>query len=151
MWVRRILTGAVMGAGLLLGTAAMADSAGHVTGVGGIFVKSKDPKALAAWYRDVLGLDVKSWGGAMLAYDAPGHPHVAVWSAFGEASDHMAPSTREFMINFAVDDMDAFLAKLKAKGVAVLSVDDESDPSGRFAWILDPDGTKIELWQPKAK
>jgi catechol 2,3-dioxygenase-like lactoylglutathione lyase family enzyme len=140
-----------VGAAMVLATAAMAESAGHVTGVGGVFVKSKDPKALAAWYRDVLGLDVKSWGGAMLAYDAPGHPHVVVWSAFSQTTDHMAPSTREFMLNFAVDDMDAFLGKLKAKGVEVLSRDDTSDPSGRFAWIMDPDGTKIELWQPKPK
>jgi predicted enzyme related to lactoylglutathione lyase len=62
----------------------------------------------------------------------------------------MVPSTREVMIDFAVDDLDAFLAKLKAKGVSVIKRDD-SDPSGRFAWIMDPDGTKIELWQSKAK
>jgi predicted enzyme related to lactoylglutathione lyase len=62
----------------------------------------------------------------------------------------MAPSTREFMIDFAVDDLDAILARLAAKGVPILKRDD-TDPTGRFAWILDPDGTKIELWQPKAK
>jgi predicted enzyme related to lactoylglutathione lyase len=61
----------------------------------------------------------------------------------------MAPSTREFMMNFAVDDMDAIIARLEAKGVTILKRND-SDPYGRFAWILDPDGTKIELWQPKA-
>jgi predicted enzyme related to lactoylglutathione lyase len=60
----------------------------------------------------------------------------------------MAPSTREFMINFAVDDMDAIIARVTAKGVHVLKRDD-NDPFGRFAWILDPDGVKIELWQPK--
>ena len=127
-----------------------ADPVGHITGLGGVFVKSKDPKALAAWYRDVLGVKIESWGGAMLSYDAPGHPHVLVWNALPEGSDYTTPSTREFMLNFAVDDMDAFLAKLKAKGVTVLKRDD-SDPSGSFAWIVDPDGTKIELWQPKAK
>jgi predicted enzyme related to lactoylglutathione lyase len=62
----------------------------------------------------------------------------------------MAPSTREFMLNFAVDDMDAFIAKLEAKGVKILKRDD-SDPTGKFAWIVDPDGTKIEFWQPKPK
>jgi len=123
---------------------------GHVTGVGGIFVRSKDPKALAAWYRDVLGVKIETWGGAKLSYDAPGHPPVLVWSAFPETTDYMAPSTREFMINFAVDDLDAILVRLKEKGVTVLKRDD-SDPNGSFAWILDPDGTKIELWQPKAK
>lgn len=127
-----------------------AQPAGRITGVGGLFVKSKDPKALAAWYRDVLGIPLEPWGGAALRSDAPGHPPAVIWNAFAQTTDYMAPSTREFMINFAVDDLDAFLDTLKAKGVAVLKRDD-SDPSGRFAWIVDPDGTKIELWQPKAK
>jgi predicted enzyme related to lactoylglutathione lyase len=140
-----------VGLGLTMAPADLhADPVGHITGVGGLFVKSKDPKALAAWYRDVLGVTLEPWGGAMLRYDAPGHPPVLVWSAFPQASDQMAPSTREFMINFAVDDLNAFLARLKAKGVAVIKRDD-SDPNGSFAWIMDPDGTKIELWQPKAK
>jgi len=127
---------------------AAAEPAGHITGIGGVFVRSKDPKALAAWYRDVLGIKVESWGGAMLRTDAPGHPAVVVWNAMPEKTDYFAPSTREFMINFAVDDMDAFVARLQAKGVAVLKRDD-SDPHGRFAWILDPDGTRIELYQPR--
>ncbi len=139
--------------GLLLSLAPLglrAEPAGHVTGVGGLFVRSKDPKALAAWYRDVLGVTLQPWGGALLRYDAPGHPQVLVWSPFPQSTAYMAPSTREFMIDFAVDDLDAILARVQAKGVAVLKRDD-SDPDGRFAWILDPDGTKIELWQPKAK
>jgi catechol 2,3-dioxygenase-like lactoylglutathione lyase family enzyme len=127
-----------------------AEPAGRITGLGGVFVRSKDPKALVAWYRDVLGIAVESWGGAMLRYDAPGHPPMVVWTAFPPSTTEMAPSTREFMINFGVDDMDAYLAKLKAKGVEPIKRDD-TDPNGRFAWILDPDGTKIELWQPKAK
>ncbi len=121
---------------------------GHITGIGGVFFKAKDPKALAAWYRDVLGVAVEDWGGAALRYDAPGHPSVAVWSPFAADTKYFAPSTREFMINFAVDDLDAVIAQLEAKGVKVLGRDD-SDPSGRFAWILDPEGTKIELWQDK--
>ena len=129
---------------------AAAAEPGRITGVGGVFFKSKDPKALAAWYRDVLGLPIQSWGGATLAYDAPGHPPIVVWNAFKADTDYFKPSDRDFMLNFAVDDMDAFIARLKAKGVAILRQDD-SDPSGRFAWILDPDGTKIELWQPKPK
>ncbi|MGI4731162.1 MAG: VOC family protein [Janthinobacterium lividum] len=127
---------------------AMAEQPGHVTGIGGVFVKSKDPKALAQWYRDVLGLDVKPWGGAAVPFDAPGHPPKVSWTAFPETGDYMSPSTREFMINFAVDDMDAMVARLTAHGVPILKRDD-SDPFGRFAWIQDPDGTKIELWQPK--
>jgi catechol 2,3-dioxygenase-like lactoylglutathione lyase family enzyme len=129
--------------------AAHADTPGHITGVGGVFLKSKDPKALAAWYRDVLGIAIEPWGGALLKYDAPGHPPVVVWNAFPAGADYMAPSTREFMIDFAVDDLDAFLARLKTKGVTPLKRDDSAE--GKFAWILDPDGTKIELWQPKAK
>ncbi len=127
---------------------AMAEQPGHVTGVGGVFVKSRDPKALAQWYREVLGLDVKPWGGAALPFDAPGHPPKVSWTAFPDSSDYMSPSTREFMINFAVDDMDAIIARVTAKGVAVLKRDD-NDAFGRFAWIQDPDGTKIELWQSK--
>ncbi len=123
-------------------------AAGHITGVGGIFFKSKDPKALAAWYRDVLGIALEEWGGAALRYDAAGHPPAVVWSPFSERTDYFAPSSREYMVNFAVDDMNAFLARIEAKGVKVLKRDD-SDPNGKFAWIMDPDGTKIELWQPK--
>jgi catechol 2,3-dioxygenase-like lactoylglutathione lyase family enzyme len=121
---------------------------GRVTGIGGIFFRSKDPKALAAWYRDVLGLPIENWGGAALTYDAPGHPPALIWSPFPDKTDYMAPSTREFMINFAVDNLDALLHRIAAKGVKPLRRDDK-DPNGRFAWILDPDGTKIELWEPK--
>ena len=128
----------------------MAEQAGHVTGIGGVFVKSKDPKALAKWYRDVLGLEVKPWGGAVLPFDAPGHPPKISWTPFPDTSDYMSPSTRDFMINFAVDDMDAMIARLAAHGVMILKRDD-GDAFGRFVWIQDPDGTKIELWQPKGR
>lgn len=131
-----------------LSLSARAEPAGRITGVGGVFVTSPDPKALAAWYRDVLGIQLEPWGGATLRYDAPGHPPVLVWNPLRSGSKYLAPSKREFSIDFAVDDLDAFLARLKAKGVVVLKRDD-SDPDGSFAWILDPDGTKIELWQPK--
>ncbi len=124
-----------------------APAPGRITGIGGIFFKSKDPKALAAWYRDVLGIQIGTWGGATLRYDAPGHPPYVVWNAFSQDTDYFAPSTQPYMLNFAVDDMDAFLARLKSKGVVILKRDDK-DPNGKFAWILDPDGTKIELWQP---
>jgi predicted enzyme related to lactoylglutathione lyase len=147
MRVRRILALAAVGAAMLSASAAMAQPAGHITGLAGVYVKSKDPKAVAAWYRDVLGLDVKSWGGAILHADAPGHPPYALWSSFPETSEEMAGSTREYSINFAVDDLDAFVARLTAKGVAILKR--EEDKTGKFAWILDPEGAKIEFWQPK--
>jgi len=132
------------------GQAAPADNAGHVTGIGGVFFKAKDPKALAAWYRDALGLDVQAWGGAVLRADAPGHPPALAWNPFPASTTHFAPSTGDFMINYAVDDMDAIAARLKAKGVEIVKrVDD--DPYGRFAWIMDPEGNKVELWEPKPK
>jgi catechol 2,3-dioxygenase-like lactoylglutathione lyase family enzyme len=147
MQVRLLLALAAIAAGDYAAAPVWAQPVGRVTGVGGIFVKSKDPKALAAWYRDVLGLKVETWGGAMLRYDAPGHPPMVIWAPFTANSDEMAGSTREFMLNLAVDDMDAFVARLTAKGVPILKRD--QDANGKFAWILDPDGAKIELWQPK--
>ena len=122
--------------------------AGHVTGIGGVFIKARDPKALAAWYRDVLGLPLQPWGGAALRYDAPQHPPAAAWSAFPASTAYFAPSTAPFMIDYAVDDLDAILARLHAKGVEPLKRSDD-DTSGKFAWILDPEGNKVELWEPK--
>lgn len=144
------------GVGILLGglvafllPAAAQAQAGHITGIGGVFVTSKDPKALAAWYRDVLGIVIEPWGGAILRYDAPGHPPVAVWTVLRETSPQIAPSSRGFMLDFAVDDLDAMVGRLEAKGVKILKR--TSDETGKFAWILDPDGTKIELWQPLSR
>ena len=150
MSVRAIMAlclGVLLAAGS--GEALSAEPAGHITGVGGVFFKAKDPKALAAWYRDVLGLPLEAWGGAALRYDAPKHPPAVAWSAFPASTKYFAPSTGDVMINYAVDDMDAILARLHAKDVAVLKQD--SDANGRFAWILDPEGNKVELWEPKAK
>jgi len=123
---------------------------GHVTGVGGIFFKARDPKALSAWYRDRLGITLEPWGGAILRYDAPGHPPVLTWTPFPATTHYFAPSTRDVMIDFAVDDLDALIKKLQAGGTKILDRSD-TDPNGKFAWILDPEGTKIELWQPSRK
>jgi len=142
--------GLAFAAALIWGAPSHGESTmAHITGVGGIFFKSPDPKKLAAWYRDVLGIKIEGWGGALLSYDAKGHPPVLVWNPFPSDTKHFEPSRREFMINFAVDDIDSFVAMLKSKHVKILQRDDDSDPAGRFAWIADPDGTKIELWQPK--
>lgn len=145
----RILLALCLAAPLASGAAepSSTETAGHITGVGGLFFKAKDPKALAAWYRDVLGLPLQSWGGAVLPYDAPQHPPAVIWNVLPESTKYLAPSTSGLMINYAVDDMDAFIARLGAKGVTPLKRTDDS--SGRFAWILDPEGNKIELWQPK--
>ena len=118
-----------------------------ITGIGGVFIKSPNPKGLSAWYRDVLGLEIEGWGGAALKRSQQSPPQ-AVWSPFEEGTQYFAPSTRDAMVNFAVDDLDAFLKQIEAKGVKVLGRM-ETDPNGKFAWILDPDGTKIEFWEPK--
>ena len=148
MTVRTI---AMLGLGFLAlaapGAPALAEPAGHVTGIGGVFIKAKDPKALAAWYRDVLGLPLEAWGGAALRYDAPKHPPAAAWSAFPASTAYFSPSTSTFMINYAVDDLDALAARLHAKGIEIKRQDD--DANGRFAWVLDPEGYKVELWEPK--
>ncbi len=149
MGIRSICAALILAA-TLTPAVASAQAPGHITGLAGVFVTSKDPKALAAWYRDVLGIPLEPWGGAKMAYDAPGHPPIALWNAMPTNSEEVAPSTRDFMVGFAVDDLGAYVARLQKKGVPILKRDD-TDPFGKFAWILDPDGTKIELWQPKAK
>lgn len=115
----------------------------RVTGIGGIFFQAKDPDALRAWYRDRLGIDVQSWGGAVFP-DAGG---MTVWSVFPESAPQLAPSTAPFMINYRVDDLDALLAVLRAEGC---DVDDrtQADAFGKFGWVTDPEGHRVELWQP---
>jgi len=119
----------------------------RITAFGGVFFRSADPQALAAWYREKLGLNIEDWGGAMIQSEGAG-PGYGVWAPFDKTSGRFDPSSREFMINFAVDDLDDFLAGLEAKGVEV-NERQQLDGMGKFAWILDPDGTKIELWEPE--
>ena len=116
---------------------------GNIVGIGGIFFKSPDHKALRAWYRDKLGLDHGPHG-AMLQHQ-PGN--MTVWSIFPGATEYFQPSDAPFMINYIVDDLDAFLAKCQANDVKIDPKRDDQD-YGRFAWIYDPEGNKIELWQP---
>jgi predicted enzyme related to lactoylglutathione lyase len=125
--------------------AAVPSSAGHVTGIGGVIVVSKNPRALAAWYRDMLGISLEPWGGAMFRYNLPGHPPYTVWSSFPNGAKEFAHAHRDFMLNLSVDDLDALCSRLKAKGVPIY--ERESTPYGKFASVVDPDGTKIELWQ----
>ena len=139
-------TGLAVVIGLLCGASPSPVARGHVVGIGGVFVRSANPGRLAAWYRDILGITLEPWGGALLRYDAQGHPPVAVWNAFPIKNSQFAPSKRQFMINFAVDDLDAMLIRLAKKGVTI--IDRQQDENGRFAGIMDPDGTKIELWEP---
>lgn len=122
----------------------------RVTGIGGIFFKSADPKALGAWYRDHLGLDVTGWGGAIFRWGgADSEAGATVWSPFSRDTDYMAPSSAPFMINFRVADLDALLAALRSEGCNVLEKTDSSE-QGKFGWVLDPEGNKVELWEPPA-
>ncbi|HEX7940192.1 MAG TPA: VOC family protein [Gemmatimonadaceae bacterium] len=122
----------------------------RVTGIGGIFFKARDPKALGAWYREHLGIDVQPWGGAAFDWNTPDNPNgvgTTAWSLFPADTKHFAPSDAPFMINYRVADLQGLLAELRAAGV---QVDDKVDESeyGKFGWVIDPEGNKIELWQP---
>ena len=119
---------------------------GRVLGVGGLFIRSPDPKVLKDWYARVLGLEITAWGGVKFAPLTRGS---TTWSPFEASTSHFKPSLREFMVNFVVDDLDAVVARLDREGVALLGRED-ADTFGRFAWLLDPDGTKLELWQPNS-
>lgn len=114
-----------------------------ITGLGGVFYVVRDPEATREWYRDVLGIDGEY--GPMLRWSLEsGHEPYSLISHFAD-DDYLQPGTAPFMINLRVDDLELFVAKLEAKGVAVL--DTAQEDYGRFAWLLDPDGVKIELWQ----
>jgi predicted enzyme related to lactoylglutathione lyase len=122
----------------------------RVTGIGGIFFKSSDPKRLSAWYRDHLGLDVSDWGGAIFQWGGPESlPGMTIWSPFAQDTDKMKPSSAPFMINFRVADLDTLLAALRAENCNVIDKTESSD-FGKFGWVIDPDGNKIELWEPPA-
>lgn len=114
-----------------------------ITGLGGIFYAVKDPDATRAWYRDVLGLDGEY--GPMLRWsEETGEQPYSLLGQFS-STDYFKPSGKDFMINLRVDDLDAFVDVLKDKGIEILGADDEG--YGKFAWIMDPDGVKLELWQ----
>jgi predicted enzyme related to lactoylglutathione lyase len=117
----------------------------RVTGIGGIFFKARDPAALRDWYRKHLGIDVQDWGGAAFAWgDAGG---TTIWTVSSADGDDFAPSTASFMINYRVDDLHALLQALRAEGCQVLDKTDDSQ-FGKFGWVIDPQGNKVELWQP---
>ena len=114
-----------------------------VTGLGGVFYKVADPEATRAWYQETLGIGGE-WG-AIFPWQADGPEAYSLFSPFKAATDYFDPSAAAFMVNLRVDDLDAFLVGLKAKGVDILGTQDEE--YGKFAWIMDCDGIKIELWQ----
>jgi predicted enzyme related to lactoylglutathione lyase len=123
------------------------DPMARVTGIGGIFFKARDPEALKAWYKQHLGLDIQTWGG--LSFSSEGAGEVTVWSVFPADTPYFNPSAAPFMINYRVSDLEALRRVLKEEGC---DVDDRMDVSeyGAFGWVMDPEGNRIELWQPPA-
>lgn len=123
----------------------------RVTGIGGIFLSAKDPKALGAWYKTHLGIDFhEEWGCAMFDWtDADGKKGTTVWSVAATGANNMVPD-KPFMVNYRVDDLEALLQALRDEGCEVLEKKDDSE-YGKFGWVMDPEGNKIELWQPPAE
>ena len=122
----------------------------RVTGIGGVFFHSKDPARTREWYRKHLGLDIQEWGGAVLPWsDADGKPTggMTVWTTVPTTSDLFAPGKASFMVNYRVADLHALLEALREEGCEVLEKVEESE-SGKFGWVMDPDGNKVELWEP---
>jgi predicted enzyme related to lactoylglutathione lyase len=125
----------------------------RVTGIGGIFLRAHDPKTLAAWYARHLGIKLNDWGGAQFLWsdEVPPTTGSTAWSLFPVNTQYFGPGTptgpQSAMINYRVDDLDALLVQLAADGVAIDPKRDNA-PYGRFAWITDPEGNRLELWQP---
>ena len=121
----------------------------RVTGLGGVFFKSRDKAALTKWYNDRLGLDAAEYG-KMFQWredEKPENRGYTVWSPFKEDAKYFEPSSKPFMINFRVEDLAGLLAALRQEGVQVVG-EIQDEENGRFGWIMDPEGNKIELWEP---
>jgi predicted enzyme related to lactoylglutathione lyase len=125
----------------------------RVTGIGGIFFKAQDQKKLSEWYAKHLGLAPDpNYGGVLLHWREAENPEregMTVWSLFPQDTKYFEPSRSPFMINYRVDDLDALLESLRAEGVEIAKREDAD--YGRFAWIMDPEGNRIELWEPPKK
>jgi len=122
----------------------------RVTGIGGVFFKSsKDNKALTRWYEKNLGIQLADFGGAVLKWpdDKAEDEGLTVWHVAEKNSGWFAPSASSFMINYRVDDLSEMLEQLEANGVEIQQ-GPESHENGKFAWVMDPDGNKVELWEP---
>ncbi|MGD2128099.1 MAG: VOC family protein [Lysobacterales bacterium] len=123
---------------------------GRALGVGGIFFRSSDPARLGDWYAKYLDFDIESWGDTRGASFSPADlPPTAftVWSAFADDTAYFGESHQAYMINLVVDDLEAALERVAAGGAVVLDEREEHD-FGRFGWFIDPDGHRVELWQP---
>ena len=122
----------------------------RILGIGGVFFKSDDPQNLNQWYRQHLGIQTSGSDGAIFPWrrdDDPDRKEMTVWSVFSSSTNYFEPSPSSFMINYIVDDLDSILDELRAAGVTV-DGKRETGEFGKFAWIADPDGNRIELWEP---
>jgi len=122
----------------------------RVIGIGGVFLKSTNAERLRAWYKLHLGIDVQEWGGATFPWQSQARLSKAgatAWSVFPASSDCFAPSNAAFMVNYVVEDLSAVLAALRSEGCDVDAKTDESE-FGKFGWVMDPDGNRVELWEP---
>lgn len=122
----------------------------RVVGIGGVFIKARDPVALRAWYRDHLGMTIEDWGGTVFSWDRPYGPGCrgqTIWSIFDENSTYFDPGHSRFMVNYIVTDLAKVLDELRQEGCQVDQKTEESE-YGSFGWVMDPEGNRIELWQP---
>ncbi len=122
----------------------------RVTGIGGVFLRARDPKALLAWYHDKLGIQLTEYGGVEFVWDdseAPEGKGKTIWALFPANTKYFGPGEQAVMMNFRVDDLDALLVKLEAAGVEIDPKRDNQD-YGKFAWIVDLEGNRVELWEP---
>ena len=122
----------------------------RITGLGGIFFKAKDPEKLRAWYQEHLGLDLQDWGGTAFRWrdvNEPAREGSTVWSIFPASSNYFDPSSAPFMVNYRVNDLERVLLALRAEGC---TVDEKVEVSefGKFGWVMDPEGNRLELWEP---
>jgi predicted enzyme related to lactoylglutathione lyase len=126
---------------------------GRVLGIGGVFFRASDPGRLANWYRETLGLEIEAWGtthGTCFLPEAMPANAFTVWSTFASDTEYFGDPQQSFMINLVVDNLDAALANVRAAGGDVIPEKEEHD-YGRFGWIVDPDGNRVELWEPPEK
>ncbi len=122
----------------------------RVTGIGGVFFKARDPETLREWYRRHLGIDVQSWGGAPFRWSEEGErarDGVTVWTIFPASTEYFDPSPAPFMINYRVNDLAQLIETLRREGCTVDEKTEESE-FGKFGWVMDPEGNRIELWEP---
>jgi predicted enzyme related to lactoylglutathione lyase len=117
----------------------------RVSGIGGVFLRARDPAGLAAWYAEHLGIEVEAWNGAELRSEGDA---TFVWALFPGDTDYFGSRDRQAMVNYRVRDLDAMLAQLRAAGVDAEGP--EENENGRFGWATDPEGNRFELWQPPA-